>query len=149
MIPGGLLALWLNIRTGRLSDRIGRRRVIFLMMVVTGAAYATFYSGIRGWIIPPLWITAFFGYFAAASLIRGICVEIVPTAYRATIGGLSYAIEIFAGGILLGLEGVFYDHFHTHGPAIAICLLSMPVALIGVLFLPEPAGKALEDVSHA
>jgi MFS family permease len=149
MIPGGLVALRLNIWTGRLSDRIGRRRVIFLMMLICAIAYAAFYSGIRGWIVPLVWVAAFFGYFAAASLIRGISVEIVPTAYRATISGLSYTTEIFVGGISLGLEGVFYDRFHAHGPAIAICLLAIPIALIGVLFLPEPAGKVLEDISDS
>jgi hypothetical protein len=52
------------------------------------------------------------------------------------------------GGLSLGLEGLFYDHFHAHGPAISVCLLTIPIAVIGVLFLPEPAGKVLEDISR-
>jgi MFS family permease len=148
MIPGGLIALWLNIMVGRASDRVGRRLVVFLMMMVCGGAYAAFFSGLHGWMIPPLWIMAFFGYFTADSLIRGFSVEIVPTAYRATVGGMAYCVSIMSGGISLGLEGVFYDIFHAHGPAISVCLLSLPIAVIGVLFLPEPAGKVLEDISH-
>ncbi len=149
MIPGGLLALYLNIIAGRMSDRVGRKRVIFLMMLVTTCAYAAFFSGLRGWPIVPLWITAFFGYFTAASLVRGMTVEIVPTAYRATISGLSYTVEIFAGGVSLGLEGLWYDQFHAHGPAISMALLAIPISLIALLFLPEPAGRTLEDISHA
>jgi len=149
LIPGGLLALGLNILMGRASDRLGRKLVVFLMMALSGGAYAAFYSGMQGWMIPPLWIVAFFGFFTADSLIRGFTVEIVPTAYRATVGGLGYAIEIFAGGIALGLEGVWYDHFHAHGPAISVALLAIPISLIGLLFLPEPAGRTLEDISHA
>jgi MFS family permease len=149
MIPGGLVALWFNIRMGRASDSIGRKRVVFLMMLICGGAYAGFFSGMHGWLIPPLWIVAFFGFFTADSLIRGFSVEIVPTAYRATVGGMAYCVEIMMGGLSLGLEGVFYDIFHAHGPAIALCLLSIPIAVIGVLFLPEPAGKVLEEISHA
>ncbi len=54
------------------------------------------------------------------------------------------------GGVALGLEGVWYDTFHAHGPAIAVsALLTIPIALLGLLFLPEPSGRVLEDISHA
>jgi MFS family permease len=149
MIPGGLLALWLNILMGRLSDRFGRKPVVFLMMTLCGCAYAAFYSGLQGAIIPALWIAAFFGFFSADSLIRGFSAEIMPTAYRATIGGFAYAAEILAGGVALGLEGRWYDYFQAHGPATAVSLLAIPIALVGILFLPEPAGRTLEDISRA
>jgi len=149
LIPGGLIALWLNIMMGRASDRFGRKRVIFLMMVMAGLAYAAFFSGMHGLIIPPLWVVAFFGFFTADSLIRGMSVELVPTAYRATMGGIAYCVEVFSGGISLGLEGVWYDRFHAHGPAISMALLAIPISLIALLLLPEPAGRTLEDVSQA
>jgi len=149
MIPGGLFALWLNILMGRLSDRVGRKLVIFLMMSVCGIAYGVFFGGVQGAIVPALWITAFFGFFTADSLVRSMSAEIMPTAYRATIGGLCYCVEIMLGGVSLGLEGVWYDYFHAHGPAISVSLLAIPIALFGLLFLPEPAGRVLEDISHA
>jgi hypothetical protein len=119
------------------------------MMCVCGLAYAIFYSGLQGAIIPAIWITAFFGFFATDALLRGFSAEIMPTAYRATIGGICYCVEILMGGVALWLEGRWYDYFHAHGPAISIFLLAIPIALIGVLFLPEPAGRVLEDISHA
>jgi MFS family permease len=149
MIPGGLFALWLNILMGRLSDGIGRKLTIFLMMSLSGAAYAFFFSGIRGAAIPVLWVTAFFGFFTASSLARSLSAEIVPTAYRATIGGVCYCAEVMLGGVSLGLEGIWYDHFHAHGPAIAVSLLAIPIALIALFFLPEPSGRVLEEISHA
>jgi MFS family permease len=47
MIPGGLFALWLNILMGRLSDRVGRKLVVFLMMTASGAAYAVSSAAFR------------------------------------------------------------------------------------------------------
>jgi MFS family permease len=149
MLPGGLLALGLNILTGRASDHLGRKRVVVLMMTISGLAFAGFYSGIHSWLVVPLWIVAFYAFFTADSLMAGFALEIIPTAYRATVGGMRYTVEILMGAVSLGLEGVFYDIFHGHGPAIAVCLASIPIAVVGVLFLPEPAGKVLEDISHA
>lgn len=149
VLPGGLIALWLNVLMGRLSDRIGRKRVIFLMMALTGVGYAIFYSGLRGWLVAPAWVLSYFAFFTADALMAALSLEIVPTAYRATVGGLRYCVEIIAGGISLGLEGIWYDHFHSHGPAIAVSLAAIPISLIALLFLPEPAGRTLEDISHA
>ncbi len=101
-VPGGLFALWLNILMGRASDRIGRRLSIFLMMALCGAGYAFFYSGFQGWMIPPLWIVSFFAFFSADALLGALAIEIVPTAYRATVGGLRYMVEIFMGGVACG-----------------------------------------------
>ena len=148
-VPGGLLALYLNILAGRASDRFGRKRVTFIMMLLTTLSFATFYSGVRGWIIPPLWIMSYFTYFAADSLIAGFALEIVPTAYRATVSGLRYTFAITLGGVALAMEGVWYDMFHAHGPAISISLLVVPISLIGILFLPEPARKELEQITSA
>ncbi len=96
-----MLALWLNILMGRTSDRIGRRLSIFLMMTLCGAGYAVFYSGLHGPFIPPLWIVSFFAFFSADALMAALAIEIVPTAYRATVGGLRYMVEIFMGGVSL------------------------------------------------
>lgn len=149
VIPGGLVALWLNVFAGRLSDRFGRKTVTMLLMVTSAACFALFYSGLRGWLVAPLWVLSYFGYFSADALISGFAIEIVPTAYRATVSGLRYAFNTVAGGISLALEGFWYDMFHAHGPAISITLLAIPVAVVGILFLPEPAGRELEDVAAA
>ena len=51
--------------------------------------------------------------------------------------------------LALLLEGHLYDHFHAHGPAIQWLLATIPITLIAILFLPEPAGKTLEEMSGA
>jgi hypothetical protein len=110
-------------------------------------SFAVFYSGLRGYLVAPLWVLSYFAYFTAEAMMAGFALEIVPTAYRATVAGLRYAFYIGVGGLALALEGVWYDIFHAHGPAISIFLLAIPIALIGILFLPEPARRELEDVA--
>jgi MFS family permease len=146
-VPGGLVALWLNIFVGRLSDRIGRKIAVIGAMVVATGGYAAFYSGIQGWPIPVLWVLSYFAFFSTEAMFSGYSLEIVPTAYRATVSGLRYAAYILMGGLSLGLEGVWYDRLHAHGPAISVSLAAMPIAVIALLFLPEPAGKTLEELT--
>ena len=55
--------------------------------------------------------------------------------------------EIGTGAVSLALEGRLYDHFHGHGPAIQLLLMAVPITLAAILFLPEPAGKTLEEMT--
>jgi hypothetical protein len=116
---------------------------------LAGLCFFYFYNGAPAWAIPPLWILAFFGFFAGDTLVAGFALEIVPTHYRATVGGLRYMVEIGVGAAALALEGRLYDHFHAHGPAIQWLLASIPVTLLAILFLPEPAGHTLEEIAGA
>jgi putative MFS transporter len=147
LIPGGIVGLALSILAGRLSDRLGRKPMAIAMAVLCGLAFFLFFNGAPGWAVPPLWVLAFFGFFAGDTLIAGFALEIVPTHYRATVGGLRYLVEIACGAAALTLEGRLYDVFHGHGPALQWLLITIPVTLIAILFLPEPAGKTLEEMA--
>jgi putative MFS transporter len=146
-IPGGLVGLGLAILTGRISDRLGRKKTAFAIVALAGMAFFLFYSGAPARFMPLLWIVSFFGFFSGDALIAGFALEIVPTRYRATVSGLRYLVEIGAGALSLALEGVLYDMFHAHGPAIQWMLAAIPITLAALLLLPEPAGKNLEDLS--
>lgn len=147
LIPGGLAGLGMAIAAGRLSDRLGRRPMAIAMVALCGASFALFFGTGASWALPVLWILAFFGFFAGDTLVAGFALEIVPTQYRATVGGMRYLVEIAAGAVALVLEGKLYDHFQAHGPALQWLLASLPITLIAILFLPEPAGKRLEDIA--
>jgi putative MFS transporter len=147
LVPGGLIGLGLTIATGRISDRIGRKPVSMVMACLMGVCFWLFFSPVPAWAVPPLWVLAFWGFFSGSALMAGYALEIVPTQYRATMSGMRYVAEIGMGGIALLLEGHFYDHFGAHGPAIRVCLLTIPVTLIALLFLPEPAGRNLEEMA--
>ena len=146
-VPGGLIALVASIVAGRASDRIGRKPVIAATLVLSAGSFAVFYGGWGGWFIPPVWIAAMAGYFTSDALLAGFSSEIVPTAYRATVSGLRYTVGIVMGGLSLALEGVFYDLFQAHGPAVMLPLALVPLALLAVFFLPEPSGKTLEEMT--
>lgn len=146
-VLGGFVAVVGNVIAGRVSDRIGRKTMIFIGSAVTASCFALFFSGYDGPYLPALWIVALFGYFSGDALLAGMAVEIVPTSYRATMGGLRY-LAIYMGGALgLFLEGKLYDYYGAHGPAVMTFLAAMPVALVSVLFLPEPARRVLEDIA--
>jgi putative MFS transporter len=147
LIPGGLIGLGLAIAAGRLSDRIGRKPVALAMAVLCAVCFFLFFAPSPQWAAAPLWVLAWLGFFAADTMIAGFALEIVPTRYRATVGGLRYLVEIACGAVALTLEGSLYDVFHSHGPALQWLLAAVPVALIAILFLPEPAGKTLEEMA--
>jgi putative MFS transporter len=146
-IPGGLIGLGLAILAGRLSDAWGRKRVALGVVALAGAGFFLFYSGAPALLMPPLWVLAFFGFFSGDALIAGFALEIVPTRYRATVSGLRYLVEIGMGALSLALEGVLYDIFRAHGPAVQWMLAALPLTLAAILLLPEPAGKSLEELS--
>jgi MFS family permease len=146
-IPGGFVGLGLAILTGRLSDRIGRKPVTFAIAIIAGAYFYLFYSGIAAVWMPMLWILSFFGFFCGEAMISGFALEIVPTHYRATVSGLRYVVYIGMGAVSLTLEGRLFDHFHAHGPAIQTLLCTIPITLLALLFLPEPAGRTLEEMA--
>jgi MFS family permease len=147
LIPGGLIGLGFAIAAGKLSDRLGRKPVAAGMTVVAGVSFFLFFGDAAGWAVPPLWILGFLGFFSADALIAGFALEIVPTRYRATVGALRYLMEIACGAVALTWEGFLYDRFQGHGPAIQWMLAAIPVTLLALMFLPEPAGKSLEEMS--
>jgi putative MFS transporter len=144
LIPGGLIGLGLAILAGRLSDRIGRKPMAFAIVSLSALCFFLFYNGVPGWAIAPLWILAFFGFFSGDVLVAGFALEIVPTQYRATVSGLRYLMEIAFGALALALEGVLYDQLGSHSAAIQCLLAAIPITLLAILFLPEPAGRTLE-----
>lgn len=147
-VAGGIVAAAFNILAGRISDRIGRRKVAIACTMISALSYGCFYSGI-GWRFTALmWVPGFFGFLTADALFAGLSAELFPTAYRATVSGLRYFVGILAGAVSMALEGVCYDAFGGHGPAIVAMMMLCPLAVVALIGLPEPAGRSLEDIAN-
>jgi MFS family permease len=147
IIPGGLLAVFVTIFAGRLSDTLGRRVTAVGGCILSTLGFIGFYGG---WPLPNMWlcwIAAFLGFLITDALIAGLSAELVPTAYRATVSGLRYLVAILSGAVSLALEGPLYNVFHGHGLAVLVLLSVMPVAIFALLSLPETAGRELEDIA--
>jgi putative MFS transporter len=149
VVPGGMFAVWLNVIAGRLSDRVGRKRVICASALLTAITYAFFYSGVRGNFMGPFWAICFFFGLTTDTLYSGISAEIFPTAYRATIGAIGTTISALGAALSLYFEGLLYDFFGGHGPAVSVPLAGVLLTIAAIAFLPEPAGRVLEEISDA
>jgi MFS family permease len=148
-LGGGFFSVAGVLLAGRMSDTLGRKRVLAGGILVGAGSFAVVYSGIESWVVAVSWIAGVFGYLAADTLLAGYPAEIFPTAYRATASTLRYCTAIFGGAVALALEGVFYDRLGGHGPAIMLTLATAPAAILAVLFLPETARRTLEEITEA
>jgi putative MFS transporter len=149
IVPGGMLALWLNIRAGRLSDQVGRKNVIMASSLLAAMTFALFYSGLKLPFIGAVWVLTFTFGLTTDTLFSGISVEIFPTAYRATVGALGSVSSALGAAVSLYLEGILYDRLGGHGPAVSIPLVAVLLVIATVALLPEPAGRVLEEISNA
>jgi putative MFS transporter len=147
-LAGGMLSVWGVIIAGRLSDSLGRKRILLAAVILAGASFGVLYSGMNGPIVAVAWILAIFGYLSSEALFSGYPAEIFPTAYRATTSTLRYVASTLGGALALALEGTFYDRFGAHAPAVMLILAATPIAVIAVLFLPETARRTLEDIAE-
>jgi hypothetical protein len=102
---------------------------------------------LRGSWVGPIWAVSFFFGLSTDTLFNALTTEIFPTAYRATISGLGSLFTAMGGALGLLLEGRLYDLLGGHGPAISALLIGVVVMVAAIAFLPEPAGKVLEEIS--
>jgi len=147
IVPGGMLALSLNIRAGRLSDQIGRKKVIMVSALLAAMSFALFYSGLKLPFIGAVWILTFTFGLTTDTLFSGIGAEVFPTTYRATLGAISSTVSALGAALSLYFEGPLYDLLGGHGPAVSVPLVGVLLTIAFIAFLPEPAGKVLEEIS--
>lgn len=145
---GGALAIIGYFMAGRVSDRIGRRKVLTFTILSATSFFYIFYLTGDPRILVASWICALFLYLASEVTLSALGAELFPTSYRSTSAAARGVINVTAGILGLAAESALYPIVGSHAVAILILLSVAPIAIIPVLFfLPETARRSLEDVS--
>ncbi len=147
ILSAGLLALAAALVVGSLSDRVGRRTVLTMAVIIGIPSLASFYTWATGpWLVAS-WILTIFADITITILIGGMAAELFPTSHRTLAAGIRYLASILAGALGFLAEAALFQWTGSHGEAIALMMIPAPLVLIPIWFLPEPASKPLEEIS--
>lgn len=144
---GGPLALCGGLVIGRSSDRFGRRATLSVAILINALATMGFYNG-AGWLVPGVWILTIFTQFGIDVLFGALGSELFATAFRSTASGLRSIMATVAIAAGLAVEGFLYVALGGHAQAItAMAWMALLSPLVLMAFVPETAGRRLEDIS--
>ncbi len=147
VILGGAIGIIGNVVAGRLGDRIGRRYVGFVLLLLFPLFATAFYRG-PGWLLPIVWIAFVFCAQGGRVIHRALATELFPTAHRGAAAGLFAILETV--GAAAGLFLLYAGSHEAGDLAHVIPWLSLVVALGGavILLFPETRQRELEAISR-
>jgi MFS family permease len=143
-VAAGAFGLAGNVVAGTLGDRFGRRPVSIALLLLTGFSSHALYSS-SGVIVPISWIGFIFALTGINVLLTALSSELFPTSARSTAAGFRMTAAALGGIVGLALESVLYDG--SHADAILVLLPALGAAIIAVYFIPESAGRELEEIA--
>ena len=136
-----------NVLSGTISDRFGRKPVTILVSLLLSVSIALFYNG-NGIVAVALGLALLFMSLGGLMVLHtALATELFPTGLRSTAAGVREAVGTV--GASLGLWGLtlLYGVTGSHAESITWVLLLTPISPLILLFLPETAGKELEDIA--
>ena len=146
-LAGGALAIVGNPLAGWLSDRFGRRPITTLFTGMFSLAAVAFYS-LVGAFVPVLWIGFIFFMMGSSVTTTSYGTELFPTRYRSTATGFRAIVAAAAGILGLSTVSLLYPVFGSNWTSIAVlCAVSLIAPVMVWLFLPETAGRRLEEIA--
>ena len=145
---GGLISICGYFVSGRISDAVGRRKVLMVTIPLVTGLFYLFYLTNNPQILVVGWISALFFYFASDVTISALGAELFPTSYRSTSSAARTVINVTASVAGLAAESFLFTITGSHALAIVILLGVTPLAIIPVMFfIPETARRSLEDIA--
>lgn len=136
---GGVANVLAGPRAGRLSDRVGRKKVIVAASFgITGAMLATPFVASSLWAIYGLFFALMALFAARASPFQALLTELVTADHRGSLMGLTNAIGQVGFGLGGAVAGVSYASYGFVANAVLAAAAALLTAVLVWLYLPEP-----------
>lgn len=136
-----------NMLSGAASDRLGRRPVTIAISILLSVGVALFYNGKSTVALAIGLALLFFTMGGVMVLHMAIATELFPTGFRSTAAGLREAVATIGASAGMWILSLLYGATGSHAASITWMLLVTPIAPLVLLFLPETAGRELEEIA--
>jgi MFS family permease len=146
VILGGAIGILGNILAGRLGDRVGRRRVGFVVMLLFPLFAVCFYQG-SGWVLPVSWVLFVFCTTAQHTITRAVASELFPTEHRGTASGWNALVETLGAALGLAILGLGTESSGNIAFMASSLAFALVIAGLILLLLPETGSRELEAIS--
>jgi len=141
----GFVGILGNVAAGHYADKYGRKPVGFLFLCIFPLSVFLLFQG-PTLLVAPAWIIMVFVTLGAQVIIRALCSELFPTAYRGSATGaltMSEALGAGLGLLLLSLFSATEGDILVYIPWLSCAVLG---AAVIIWFFPETAGRELEEI---
>lgn len=143
----GALGLTGHLVVGRLSDRLGRRRVGVVLLVAEPLLAVALYRAL-GVPLPILFLAWVFASVGNDVILQAFRSELFATAVRSTASGAVALLATLGGVLALACEGLLYGVLGDHWSAVQVLAATgLLAALVAAAFFPETANRPLESIA--
>jgi len=144
ILTGGIVGIAGNMVAGQLGDRVGRKPMALVMLALSALSTWALYGTALTWA-PVVWASFVFSLTGANVVMTALAGELFPTTARSTAAGFRMSAASLGGALGFYLEGQLFDG--SHGDAVVALIPALGIAALSLLWLPETAGRELEDLT--